>query len=139
MTRFLLDTNVVSEALRPRPHAGCIARMTQESDACAIAAITWHELRYGALRMPAGRRRDVVLAYLEEVVRPSWPILSYDERAADWHGRERARMSALGRSPPFADGQIAAIARTNGLILVTANLTDFHPFEGVEAVSWTSD
>ncbi|OFW07357.1 MAG: hypothetical protein A3H96_05110 [Acidobacteria bacterium RIFCSPLOWO2_02_FULL_67_36] len=60
-------------------------------------------------------------AYLRDVVRASFPNLPYDEAAATWHGEERARLEALGPPAPFVDGQIAAIAHVQGLMLVTAS------------------
>lgn len=54
----------------------------------------------------------------------------------EWHARERARLAAQGRTPPFADGQIAAITRVNDLILVTSSTDDFEPFEGLRIVDW---
>src|SRR3989442_1172084 len=76
--------------------------------------------------------------YLDEVVRATIPILAYDAAAAGWHAAERARLSASGRTPPFVDGQIAAIARTNGLILVTANVADFRDFVDLDVEDWRS-
>jgi len=55
-----------------------------------------------------------------------------------WPARERARLSKAGRRPPFVDGQIAAIAATNGLVLVTANPKDFTVFRGLEVTDWRS-
>lgn len=63
-------------------------------------------------------------------------ILPYDEAAADWHADERARLAAIGLTPPFADGQIAAVAAVNGLVLVTANVADFRHFQGVTVEDW---
>jgi tRNA(fMet)-specific endonuclease VapC len=64
------------------------------------------------------------------------PILPYDADAADWHAAERARLAFAGRVPPFVDGQIAAIAVTRGLTLVTANVADFRPFAGLTVIDW---
>jgi tRNA(fMet)-specific endonuclease VapC len=66
------------------------------------------------------------------------PILPYDEAAAEWHAMERARLAALGRTLPFVDGQIAAIAQTNNLVLVTANAVDFRDFAGLTIEDWRS-
>jgi tRNA(fMet)-specific endonuclease VapC len=63
--------------------------------------------------------------------------LSYDDVAAEWHGRERARLEESGRTPPFVDGQIAAIAHTQSLTLVTANTKDFERFADLETADWT--
>lgn len=63
-------------------------------------------------------------------------MLDYDREAADWHAKERARLSANGRTPPFVDSQIAAIARVNDLTLVTSNMDHFREFRGLKVQSW---
>ncbi len=75
--------------------------------------------------------------YLQDVVLASFPVLPYDETAAHWHGRERARLEGLGRPAPFVDGQIAAIAFVNDLVLVTVNVKDFTPFSHLEVENWS--
>jgi tRNA(fMet)-specific endonuclease VapC len=90
----------------------------------------WHELTFGCRRLPPGRRRDALEAYLRDVVQASFTILPYDAAAAAWHGFERARLEALGRPAPYADGQIAAVAHANGLVLVTLNAAGFASFKG---------
>ena len=67
----------------------------------------------------------------------SFPILPYDEAAATWHGEERARLDALGRPAPLVDGQIAAIANVNGLVLATTNDNDFAGFKGLTVENWS--
>ncbi len=111
-----------------------IARHDGELATCAIV---WHELRYGAARLPASRKRQAIEAYLAEAIRGVLPILPYDEEAAAWHARERARLARRGRAPSAADGQIAAIARVNELVLVTANTRDFRRFEGLSIEDWS--
>lgn len=116
-----------------------VARMLTAS-AATLEAITtcapvWHELDFGRLRLPAGRRRlaiDAALGHLERAL----VVLPYDARAARWHAAERARLEGVGRSPPFVDGQIAAIAATSDLVLVTRNVRDFAPFQGLRIESW---
>ncbi len=135
--KFLLDTSIVSVPMAKVPDAEVIRRIEAHPLECAIASLVWHELAYGCARLPAGRKRLALEAYLNEVVRPSFPILPYDEQAALWHGVERARLESVGTPAPFVDGQIAAIARTNGLILVTANPKDFSRFAGLEVQDWT--
>ena len=134
--RYLLDTNTVSEPLRPRPSAGVIRRLQEHEGAIALPAPVWHELRFGCSRLARSRRREVIERYLDEVVLESFPILDYDWSAADWHARERTRLVAEGRTPPFVDGQIAAIAHANGLVLVTSNTDDFQAFENLRVESW---
>lgn len=134
--KYLLDTNTVSEPLRPRPAAGVIRRLHEYDGEIAISSPVWHELRFGCARLAPSRRREAIERYIEDVVQRSFPILDYDLQAADWHARERARLTAAGRTPPFVNGQNAAIAHANGLILVTSNIGDFRAFEGLSVESW---
>lgn len=135
-TRFLLDTNVVSEPLRAHPATTIMRRLRDHDGEMAIPSLVWHELRFGCARLPRSRRRAAIERYLDDVVALSFPILDYDQRAADWHALERARLVASGRTPPFVDGQIAAIARVNELILVTSNKADFTGFRDLQVKTW---
>ena len=134
--KYLLDTNVVSEPLRSKPAAGVMRRLRNHDGEIAIPALVWHELRFGCARIARSRRREAIERYIEDVVLASFPVLEYDQRAADWHALERARLSAAGRTPSFVDGQIAAVARVNELILVTSNKPDFQGFKGLRVRSW---
>jgi len=134
--RFLLDTNVVSEPVRPSPNRRLLGHMQSHTGAMGIGAPTWHELRFGCGRLPRSRRKERLEDYLATVIRADLPILPYDEAAAAWHARQRARLLAVGRMPGFVDGQIAAIASVNDLILVTANRSDFAAFEGLRLEDW---
>ena len=135
--RYLLDTNVVSSPISKSPNADIVKRLDASGNECAIAAPVWHELTFGCHRLPRGKRRSALETYLQRVVLASFPVLPYDEPAAHWHGRERARLEALGRPAPFADGQIAAIAAVNELVLVTVNVKDFARFKGVVVEDWS--
>lgn len=134
--KYLLDTNVVSEPLRPDPSRSVLRKLRRHEQKIAIPSIVWHELRYGAERLPASRKREVIERYLEEVVLPSMPVLVYDRDAAEWHAAERARLTDRGETPAFVDGQIAAIARVHDLTLVTFNVRDFRRFDGLAVASW---
>lgn len=136
---YLLDTNAISEPLRPEPNPNLLRRIHEYEGQVAIAAIVWHELLYGCWRLPDSRRREVIEQYLFDVVLPSIPILPYDARAAQWHASERARLTRLGQPPSFADGQIAAIAAVHDLTLVTANTADFTHFDGLAVENWITD
>ncbi len=135
--RFLLDTCIVSIPVTTRPDAAVLHQLQMHGHECAIGAPVWHELVYGVRRLPAGKRRTVLETYLEEVVRVAFAILPYDEIAAAWHARERARLEGRGTPVPHVDAQIAAIAQTNGLTLVTANPKDFARFKDLEVQDWT--
>lgn len=136
--RFLLDTNVVSEPIRPVPNRRLLDRLGRHSGTMGIAAPTWHELRFGCERLPRSRRREQIEDYLATVVAAAFPVLPYDDAAAAWHARERARLLVRGRTPSFVDSQIAAIASVNELVLVTANRSDFADFEELELEDWLS-
>jgi tRNA(fMet)-specific endonuclease VapC len=133
--RYLLDTNVLSEPMRQAPDAEVMKRIMAAGDAIATASPVWHEIEFGRLRLPAGKRRRAIEALIEAAA-AALVILPYDTPAAAWHARERARLARLGKLPPFIDGQIAAIAAVNELVLVTRNVRDFAAFTGLEVESW---
>jgi tRNA(fMet)-specific endonuclease VapC len=135
--RYLLDTSIVSVPVSKRPDPRVLNRLDVEGPECAIAAPVWHELTYGCRRLPKGKRRTALEAYLRDVVRNAFPILPYDEAAAEWHGAERARLESVGSPAPFVDGQIAAIAHVHGLVLVTVNHQDFNRFQGLTVENWS--
>ena len=117
--------------------AAVSAPISKTPNESAIAAPVWHELIYGCRRLVKGKRRDAIEHYLHDVVHASFPILPYDEAAATWHGYERARLERLGKPAPFTDGQIAAIAHANVLVLVTVNVKDFARFKGLQVTNWS--
>ncbi len=88
--------------------------------------------------MPLSRRRRDVERFIELAVREPYSVLPYDGAAATWHATERARLSRLGRTPPFRDGQIAATAFVHGLTVVTANVRDFQHFAGLSIEDWST-
>ena len=135
--RYLLDTSIVSSPVSKVPNQGIVRRLEQHGNECAIAAPVWHELAYGCRRLPRGKRRNALESYLQDVVQVSFPILPYDGVAAAWHGHERARLENIGRPVPYVDGQIAAIAHVNGLVLVTVNTKDFDRFRELEVENWS--
>ncbi len=136
MLRYLLDTSIVSSPVSKIPDPRIVGRLAEHGPECAIAAPVWHELVFGCRRLPKGKRRSGLEAYLDKVVRATFPILPYDDVAATWHGQERARLEALGRPTPYVDGQIAAIAHANQLVLVTLNTKDFASYMGLEVENW---
>jgi len=134
--RFLLDTNVVSEVLRPAGNPGVMRKVQQYESRIGISSVVWHELLFGWERLPASRKKKQIEDYLFGVVRAEMPVLPYDQAAAEWHAKERVRLSAIGRTPPFQDGQIAAVAKVNDLVLVTANRAHFEPFDDLQVEDW---
>ena len=135
--RYLLDLSTITEPPRPKPASGVMRKLREFDGETAIPAPVWHELRYSCARIPPSPRRQPIECFIESVVLASFPILDYDRAAADWHALERARLTAAGNSPPFVNGQIAAIAHVNALILITSSIGHFKAFRGLQLRSWT--
>ncbi len=133
---YLIDTNVLSEAVKTVPNRHVMTLIERHQDEIVTASPVWHELQYGCQRLPISRKRELIESYIENVIRQNMVILPYDERAAGWHARERARLAAQGQTPPYVDSQIAAIAQVNDLILVTRNTSDFEMFSDLKVQNW---
>jgi len=133
--RYLLDTNVISDGGRPTPNLNLRRRYVRHLSDLAISAVTLAEVRYGVLSMPPGRRRDELANYYAAVL-PPIPVLPFDEAAAEWHAATRARLKLADIPALFPDVQIAAIAASNNLIVVTANVRDFSRL-GVAFEDWS--
>ena len=136
MLRYLLDTNVISEPIRVQPDEQVIQRLRVHKAISALTSVVWHELWFGCLVLPPSSRRSKIERYLAHVIQPTMVILPYDAQAAAWYAKERARLKAIGLAPSFVDGQIAAVAAVNNLILVTHNLSSFRYFSGIQVEDW---
>lgn len=132
---YLLDTNVISELVRKQPNEQVQAKVQTTIGSVAIASVTWHEVQYGVQRLAPSRRRSRIEAYFANV-ETQMPILPYNQAAAEWFARERARLSKIGRPASYADGQIAAVAAVNHLIVVTRNVADFADFASITVENW---
>lgn len=136
--RFLLDTNILSEPSRPRPNANVMQHLKDNAGSVATATVVWHEILFGYHRMLRSSKREILEAYLWEEVRVKMPLLPYDAAAAEWFAQERARLSAIGKTPAYADGQIAAVAQVNNLTMVTNNVRDYTDFQSLQIENWFS-
>lgn len=134
--RFLLDTNVMSEPTKPRPNAQVAKQLAANSGMLATATVAYHELMFGCLRMPESQKKQKIEAYLRQSVEGVLILLPYCEKAARWHAIERARLTRQSQTSAYADGQIAAIAATNDLTLVTRNASDFQHFQDLKIENW---
>ncbi len=137
MTRWLLDTNILSDLVKPEPSAALVAWMAERRDEdLYISALTIAEIRRGILDLPSGRRRDALETWFSGPEGPpalfSGRILGFDERAALVWARLMAEGRAAGRPRSALDTIIAATAEANGCVVVTANERDF---VGVEVVN----
>lgn len=125
---FLLDTNVISETMKPRPNPGLLGWLADaDEDRTFLSVITLMELRYGVERMATGRKRKRLEDWLDHdlPLRFENRILAIDPRVADATGRLVARSESLGRPMETRDALIAAAAEIGGLTLVTRNVSDF--------------
>jgi hypothetical protein len=127
---FLLDTNVISEWIKPQPNPGVVNWIAQVQDSQTfLSVVTITELRYGIERMTAGSRRRRLDQWLVEELLPRFDarIIPVDLTIADACGKLVARSEALGRPIEPRDAFIAATAEVYDLTLVTRNDSDFRP------------
>lgn len=132
---FLLDTNVVSEWVKPHPDPGVVAWLADvDEDRVFMSVVTLAELRHGIERMDDGGRRKRIDEWLhhELLRRFEGRVLSIDDTVADAWGRVVAHREALGRRIEPMDAFIAATAQVHELALVTRNTSDFQ--SSVEAI-----
>jgi predicted nucleic acid-binding protein len=125
---FLLDTNAVSEWVKPRPNPGLIEWMeSTDEDRVFISVVTFAELRYGVERLAAGGRRRRLEEWLghELPLRFEGRILAVDGEVADAWGKTVSRSEAAGRPIGSMDAFLAATAEIHRLTLVTRNVSDF--------------
>jgi len=131
---FLLDTNAVSEWVKPRPNAGLVGWMeSSDEDRIFISVVSLAELRYGVERMAAGRRRGRLEQWLQHELplRFEGRVLPVESSVAEAWGRTVARSEAAGRPIGIVDAFLAATAEAHGLTLVTRNVSDFTLLEAV--------
>lgn len=125
---FLLDTNVVSEWVRPRPDKGVISWLAAvDEDRVFLSVITLAELRRGIDRMAVGDRRQRLLEWLQNELpsRFELRILPINGAIADEWGKLVARREASGHPMGVMDAFIAATALVHNFTLVTRNVDDF--------------
>ena len=134
MTRYLLDTNIISNATRPAPAASLMAWLADQHDGdLFIAAFTVAEVWRGVLATPAGRKRDELERWFAGPEGPrrlfAGRVLPFEENAALIWGRLMATSATMGRPRSGLDTIIASVAEANGCVVVTDNESDF---EGVD-------
>jgi toxin FitB len=134
----ILDTNVLSELMKPAPSP----RVTQwirsrgPTRELCVTTITVAEVLFGIELLPKGKRRDSLLADVEATFTADFAgrILPFDDAAARAFPEIALIRRIRGRPIPLFDAQIAAIAKANGAILATRNTTDFESW-GVRLVN----
>lgn len=128
--RFLLDTNILSEIVKPTPSDSLVAWMSERNDDdLFIASLTVAEIRRGVLEKPAGKRRDQLDTWFSGPEGPqvlfAGRVLPFDEAAGLVWARLMAAGKAGGRPRSALDTIVAAVAEANGCIVVTNNEKDF--------------
>jgi len=134
---YLLDTNVLSELVRPKPEAAVVAWFDGVPDeGLYISVLTIGEIRKGVESMPDTVRKEKLRVWLEHTL-PDWfenRMLAVDGDVAEQWGRLLAQ---AGRFVPAIDSLLAATALEYGLRMVTRNTADFK-FPGLEVINpWT--
>lgn len=125
---IILDTNVVSELLRPAPEKHVVDWLgSLDGSGVYLTTITEAELRLGVAILPAGKRRDGLAEMIDQIIREDFVdrILSFDSPAAIAFATIAASRRASGRPIAHADCQIAAIAQAAGAKVATRNTPDF--------------
>ena len=125
---FLLDTNAVSEWVKPRPNAGVIRWMeAADEDRIFLSVVSLAELRHGVERLATGARKNRLETWLRQELpqRFEGRILFVDDQIADAWGRAIARSEAMGRPMGAMDAFLSATAEHHRMTLVTRNVSDF--------------
>jgi toxin FitB len=138
---IILDTNVLSELMRPKPSARVVAWVAkQPARELCTTAITEAEIFYGIQLLGKGKRQEGLLAAAEAMFAEDFAgrVFGFEDDAARVFARIAARRRTFGRPISHADAQIASIARVRQAKLATRNLADFEEC-GVEVVDpWNS-
>jgi predicted nucleic acid-binding protein len=124
---ILLDTNVVSEAMKPEPAAAVRAWLdAQAAETLYLSSVTIAELMFGIGALPKGRRKDKLTAALDGVLELfADRILAFDARAARRYAELAVRARAAGRGFPTPDGYIAAIAAAHDFAVASRDTSAF--------------
>ncbi|MFF3223202.1 type II toxin-antitoxin system VapC family toxin [Nocardia suismassiliense] len=125
---YLLDTNAVSEWIKPRPDPGLIEWLHDaDEERMFLSVITIGEIRRGVDRMSNGRRKARLTTWLSDQVTDRFDarLLPIDLGVAQAWGRIRARAEGVGHRVDAVDALIAATAEAHGLAVVTRNEKDF--------------
>ncbi|MBR0836628.1 type II toxin-antitoxin system VapC family toxin [Bradyrhizobium manausense] len=130
MTRYVLDTNIISNVTRPSPSPVLLAWLAEQNDDdLFVSALTIGEIRRGILEKPAGKKRSALETWFAGPEGPpllfAGRVLAFDEQASLIWARLMARGTTIGRPRSALDMIIAAVAEANGCIVVTDNEKDF--------------
>ena len=131
MLRFLLDTNIVIYVLKRRP-VEVLSTFNANASRMAISSITLAELLHGAEK---STRVSENLSVIEDFC-SRLEVLPYGAKAAQHYGVIRASLEKLGQPIGVNDLHIAGHARSEGLVLVTNNVSEFMRVPGLQVENW---
>lgn len=124
---IVLDTNVISEAMKPEPHEAVRAWLNdQAAETLYLSSVTLAELLFGIAALPAGKRRDMLAQTLDGLLGLFRArVLPFDIDAARHYAELAVTAKNAGRGFPTADGYIAAIAASRGFIVATRDVAPY--------------
>lgn len=123
---LLVDTNVLSEPVKPRPDAQVVAWLRKNEAELYVSTITIGEIRRGIERLPSGKRRTQLRAWLQDLCDcMKGRVLSFNTSTAHVWGQLKAKWDQAGIKVSSLDSQIAATAHRHNLTVVTRNMADF--------------
>ena len=122
--KYLVDANVLSEAVKPSPGPKVLAWLSANETELAINPIVLGELQYGILLLPGGKKRDQLRKWLLSGVQ-YMAMLDWDANTAMEWAHLLAELKTKGRAMPIKDSLIAASARQHRLSIATRNTKDF--------------
>jgi len=143
VTRYLLDTNIISNVVKPQPSASLLAWWAEQRDVdLFISSLTVAEIRRGILEKPRGKKRDALDAWFAGPEGPqalfSGRVLPFDDKAGLIWARLMADGKAAGHPRSGLDMIVAAIAGVNDCVVVTDNERDFADIEIINPVRGAS-
>jgi len=123
---YLVDTNVYSEPVKAKPDAKVVAWLRSNESELYVSTITIGEIRRGIERLPDGKRKTQLRAWLQNLCDcMKGRVLSFNTSTAHVWGQLKAQWDKAGLSVPSLDSQIAGIAQRHSLTVVTRNTSDF--------------
>lgn len=142
MSRYLLDTNIISNIVKPKPSELLMKWMAAQRDEdLFIASLTIAEIRRGILEKPRGKKRDALDAWFSGPEGPQElfmdQILAFDDKAALIWARLMADGTSAGRPRSTLDVIIAAVAGANDCVVVTENEKDFSDIQFINPLRGT--
>lgn len=127
MSGYLVDTDVLSEPQKPRPHEAVLTWLREHEAELYTSAIVIGEIAWGIERLSLGKKRQDLMRWLHDKVIPRMEgrILRFDTRVALEWGVLQAQLDARGQRMPWRDSVVAATARRHDLAVVTRNVKDY--------------